>query len=117
MEEGKAAPHGVLLAVVLGLVAVGSSIIKKGSFFESIPEIIGPGVLLILPIFLIVLIRVLSSERINCLADLLSSTSPDSIHRAGGSPVGVGLLLVLILLLLYFRFAPSHRCRVDCDDD
>lgn len=117
MEEGKATPHGVLLLLVVGLVATGSSILEDGTIFKEIIEkIFNHGVPLLLPIFLIFLIRAISTERVIWLANLLSSSSPDSIHRASGSPVGVGLLLVVILLLLYFRFAPYNQCRVDCDD-
>ncbi|CAA6654295.1 unnamed protein product [Spirodela intermedia] len=115
MEEGKAAPHGVLLAVCW-VWWRGSSIIKERQLLRIHPGDHRAGVLLILPIFLIVLIRVLSSERIKCLP-IYSRPLPDSIHRAGWLPVGVGLLLVLILLLLYFGSPHPTACRVDCEDD
>ncbi|MQL71962.1 hypothetical protein Taro_004288 [Colocasia esculenta] len=105
VERGGGAPHGVLLAVVVGVVVAGTFIMGEGGLgvAEAIPELIGPAGLLLLPVALILLIRFLSSDRGIALSDIFSTGSPDSIHRVGGSPIGVALLLLLILLLLYYR--------------
>jgi hypothetical protein len=75
---------------------------------SAIADLLGPTGLLLLPVALILVIRVLSSDRgaAGALADALAlGGSPDSVHRVGGSPVGVALALALIAVLLYYRSA------------
>jgi hypothetical protein len=101
------APHGLLMAVVLGLVVAGPLFMggDGGGVTAAVAELLGPTGLLLLPVCLVLVIRVLSSERgAAALADALSlGGSPDSVHRVGGSPVGVALALALIVVLLYYR--------------
>jgi hypothetical protein len=102
------APHGLLMAVVLGLVVAGPLFMGGdggGGVTAAVAELLGPTGLLLLPVCLVLVIRVLSSERgAAALADALSlGGSPDSVHRVGGSPVGVALALALIVVLLYYR--------------
>ncbi|KAH7676622.1 hypothetical protein IHE45_07G029700 [Dioscorea alata] len=108
-EGGRGAPHGVLLAVVVGVVVSGPFLLGDGgeALIQAFSDLLSPAGLLLLPVSLLLLIRFLSSDRANALSDLLSigGGSPDSIHRVGGSPVGVALILILLLFLLYNRFS------------
>ncbi|XP_058082906.1 uncharacterized protein LOC131230902 [Magnolia sinica] len=105
VEEGRGAPHGVLLAVVVGLVVAGPMLLgdQGEALSNAIAGILSPTGLLLLPIVLLVIIRFLSSDRGTALSEIFSAGEPDSIHRLGGSPVGVALLLLLLLFLLYNR--------------
>ncbi|XP_072975777.1 uncharacterized protein [Typha angustifolia] len=109
MEEGRgAAPHGILLAVVIGVVVAVPFLIGDGgeAITDAISEILSPVGLLLLPLILVLAIRFLSSDRGTALSGIFSlGGSPDSIHRVGGSPVGVALALLLILFLLYNRIS------------
>ena len=104
---GAGAPHGLLMAVVLGLVVAGPLFIGDGgeAITGAVAELLGPTGLLLLPVSLILVIRILSSNRgAAALADVFAlGGSPDSVHRLGGSPVGVALALMLIVVLLYYR--------------
>ncbi|RLM84967.1 uncharacterized protein C2845_PM04G33470 [Panicum miliaceum] len=103
----RGAPHGLLMAVVLGLVVAGPLFMGDGgeAITGAVAELLGPTGLLLLPVGLIIVIRVLSSDRgAAALADVFAlGGSPDSVHRLGGSPVGVALALMLIVVLLYYR--------------
>lgn len=103
--QGGAPPHGILLAAVVGLVVAAPFLFGGGgeAITGVISDAISPAGLLLLPVVLILVIRFLSSDRGAVLSDIFSAGSPDSIHRVGGSPVGVALLLLLILFLLYYR--------------
>lgn len=103
----RGAPHGLLLAVVVGLVVAGPLFLGGGgeALTEAVAELLSPVGLLLLPVCLLFLIRLLSSDRgAAALADAFAfGGSPDAVHRVGGSPVGVAFLLLLILALLYYR--------------
>lgn len=105
----RGAPHGLLLAVVLGLVVAGPLFLGDGGevVTEAVAELLSPVGLLLLPVGLVLLIRVLSSDRgAAALADVFAfGGSPDAVHRVGGSPVGVALALLLILMMLYYKSA------------
>ncbi|RWR95279.1 hypothetical protein CKAN_02461700 [Cinnamomum micranthum f. kanehirae] len=105
VEEGRAAPHAVLLAVVVGVVVAGPLLLgdQGEAITELITGILTPAGLLLLPVGLLLLIRFLSSDRAPAISDILFTGEPDSIHRVGGSPVGVALVLLLLLFLLYNR--------------
>lgn len=111
VEEGRggggttSAPHGILLAIVMGFVVAGPFIFgdQGQAIVEAIPELLSPTGLFLLPVALILVIRFLSSDRGNAFSDVLSAGSPDSIYRVGGSPVGVALVLLLLVVLLYYR--------------
>ncbi|XP_008780867.2 uncharacterized protein LOC103700789 [Phoenix dactylifera] len=107
VEEGPGAPHGVLLAVVVAVVVAVPFLLGDGgeALTEAISEVVSPAGLLLLPVTLILLIRFLSSDRGTAFSGIFSSGSPDSIHRVGGSPIGVALVLILLLFLLYNRFS------------
>ncbi|KAL5996136.1 hypothetical protein ACLOJK_026209 [Asimina triloba] len=102
---GGAAPYGLLFAVVVGLVVAGP--ILLGDPAEAISDLIsgalGPAGLLLLPVALLLCIQFLSSARGLALSDLFYTGEPDSIHRVGGSPVGVALFLALLLFLVYYQ--------------
>ncbi|XP_038980488.1 uncharacterized protein LOC120110214 [Phoenix dactylifera] len=106
-EEGRGAPHGVLLAVVVGVVVAVPFLLGDGgeALLEAISELVTPAGLLLLPVTLILVIRFLSSDRGTAFSDIFSFGSPDSIHRVGGSPIGVALVLLLLLFLLYNRIS------------
>ncbi|KQJ90447.1 uncharacterized protein LOC104584685 [Brachypodium distachyon] len=70
--------------------------------------------LIVSPLALLVAVRLLSSSagggeggsyggRVDQLMSSLSMPERDSIHRAGGSPWGVGLLLVLLLVMVSYQ--------------
>lgn len=106
------APHGLIMAVVVGLVVGGPLFLGDGgeAITSAIADLLGPTGLLLLPVALILVIRVLSSSDHRgpaaVIADALAlGGSPDSLHRAGGSPLGVALALALIAALLYYRSA------------
>ncbi|GAV74921.1 hypothetical protein CFOL_v3_18401 [Cephalotus follicularis] len=71
----------------------------------AITELISPLGLLLLPIFLLLAIHFLSSDRGSFVSTILSAGEPDNIQRlcAPPSPVGVALFLVLVLFLLRYR--------------
>ncbi|XP_066308387.1 uncharacterized protein [Miscanthus floridulus] len=95
------APHGVIMAVVVGLVVGGPLFLGDGgeAIKSAIADLLGPTGLLLLPVALILVIRVLSSDR-GAAGALALGGSPDSVHR-----VGVALALALIAVLLYYRSA------------
>lgn len=107
VEEGPGAPHGVLLAVVVGVVVAVPFLLGDGgeALLEAISELVTPAGLLLLPVTLILVIRFLSSDRGTAFSDIFTFGSPDSIHRVGGSPIGVALVLLLLLFLLYNRIS------------
>ncbi|XP_010259562.1 PREDICTED: uncharacterized protein LOC104598951 [Nelumbo nucifera] len=107
IEERRGAPHGVLLAVVVGLVVVVPVLLSEQgeALTGAISEILSPVGLLLVPIVLLLLIQFLSSDRGTVISNIFSTGEPDSIHRLSGSPVGVALFLVLLLFLLYNRIS------------
>ncbi|XP_042438371.1 uncharacterized protein LOC122023971 [Zingiber officinale] len=105
VDQEAAPPHGILLAVVVGLVVAAPFLVGGEAITGAVADLLSPAGLLLLPVLLILLIRFLSSDRGVILSEIFASGSPDSIHRVGGSPVGVALLLLLILILLYYRFS------------
>ncbi|KAG8079346.1 hypothetical protein GUJ93_ZPchr0007g3023 [Zizania palustris] len=115
--DGDQAPRGLLLpavAVALALAIVGPQVLGEGAgekFAEAVKEAVGPVRLLLLPLCLIVVIHLLSSDRSAAvLANVFSfGASPHAVPRVGGSPVGVALLLFLVLMLLYYRSSSLLR--------
>ncbi|GJN33398.1 hypothetical protein PR202_gb21996 [Eleusine coracana subsp. coracana] len=104
----RGAPHGFLMAVVLGLVIAGPVFLGEDggeAVKEALKELLGPMGFLLLPVGLVIVIRVLSSDRgAAALTDVFYlGGRPDTVHRAGGSPVGVALFLLVIVMLLYYR--------------
>ncbi|KAK2645822.1 hypothetical protein Ddye_021017 [Dipteronia dyeriana] len=98
-------PHGILLAVVVGIVVLVPFLLGDSgeALTEFIAELLSPVGLLLLPVILLLTIQFLSSDRGSVLSGVFYTGEPDSIHRVSGSPVGVALILVLILFLLYNR--------------
>ena len=103
------APHGLLLAVVVGLLVVWPLFLGRSgeavtdAIANAIAELLGPVGLLLLPVGLLLLISLLSSD---CSPGVFAfGGSPDAVYHVGGSPIGVALMLVLILALLYYRSA------------
>lgn len=111
------APHGAILAVVVGAIIAVPFLIGESAgeaITDAISELLSPVGLLLLPVTLIIIIRFLSSDRGVAMSDIFNiGGSPDSFHRVGGSPVGVALILLLIMLLLYFKLFGGG----DEDDD
>ncbi|XP_021904997.1 uncharacterized protein LOC110819951 [Carica papaya] len=103
--HGGGPPHGVLLAVVVGVVVLVPFFLgdQGEAITEAISELLSPVGLLLLPILLLLTIQFLSSDRGSFVSAIFSTGEPDTIHRVSGSPVGVALFLVLILFLLYYR--------------
>lgn len=104
----RGAPHGFLMAVVLGLVIAGPVFLGEDggeAVREAIKELLGPTGFLLLPVFLIIVIRVLSSDRgAAAISDIFNfGGRPDTVHRVGGSPAGVALFLLAVIMLLYYR--------------
>ncbi|XP_057956934.1 uncharacterized protein LOC131150311 [Malania oleifera] len=104
-ERRGSAPHGVLLAVVIGIVVLGPLLLgdQGEALTEAFSELLSPIGLLLLPVFLLLTIQFLSSDRASLLSGIFSTGEPDSIHRVSGSPVGVALFLLVLLFLLYNR--------------
>lgn len=103
---GSRPPHGVLLAVVVGIVVVVPFLVGDGgeALTGAISDMLTPVGLLLLPIVLLLTIQFLSSDRGSFVSAIFSNSGePESIHRVSGSPVGVALFLALILFLLYSR--------------
>ncbi|XVE82155.1 hypothetical protein DITRI_Ditri15bG0124000 [Diplodiscus trichospermus] len=102
---GGGAPHGVILAVVVGIVVLAPFLFgdQGEAITEAISELLTPVGLLLLPIILLLAIQFLSSDRGSFISAIFSTGEPDTIHRVSGSPFGVSLFLVLILFLLYHR--------------
>ena len=107
--EPPEAPHGLLLAMALGLLVAWPLFVGHGgapvtyAIADGIAELLGPVGLLLLPVGLLLLIHLLSCDRSPDVFEF--GGSPDAVHHVGGSPVGVALMLVLILALLYYRSA------------
>ncbi|XP_022722646.1 uncharacterized protein LOC111279849 [Durio zibethinus] len=105
-RQGGGAPHGVILAVVVGIVVLAPFLFGDHgeAITEAISELLTPIGLLLLPIILLLAIQFLSSDRgVSFVSRIFSTGEPDTIHRVSGSPFGVALFLVLILFLLYNR--------------
>ncbi|XP_037489936.1 uncharacterized protein LOC119368932 [Triticum dicoccoides] len=101
----RGAPHGLLLAVVVGLLVGWPLFLSDGAeaVTDAIAELLGPVGLLLLRVGLLLLIHLLSCDRSPDVFEF--GGSPDAMHHVGGSPVGVALMLVLIFALLYYRSA------------
>ncbi|XP_037489939.1 uncharacterized protein LOC119368937 [Triticum dicoccoides] len=105
--EPPGAPHGLLLAMALGLLVAWPLFVGHGgapvtdAIADGIAELLGPVGLLLLPIGLLLLITLLSSYR--GLDVFAFGGSPDAVHHVGESAIGVALMLVLVLVLLYYR--------------
>ncbi|KAL2339024.1 hypothetical protein Fmac_013470 [Flemingia macrophylla] len=106
-EQGGGAPHGILAAVVVGMVVIVPFLVgEKGeAVTEAISELLSPLGLLLLPILLLLTIHFLSSDRGSFVSALFSTAEPDTIHRLTGSPLGVALFLLLLIFLLYNRLS------------
>jgi hypothetical protein len=106
-ERQNGAPHGIILAVVVGIVVLFPYIFSDQgeAITEAITELISPLGLLLLPIILLLTIQFISSDNGSFVSSIFSTGERDSIHRASGSPVGVALCLVLVLFLMYNRFS------------
>ncbi|KAI3883864.1 hypothetical protein MKX03_017327 [Papaver bracteatum] len=121
-EGGRVAPHGLLFAIVVGLVVMVPIYLGGEEFGEAISEFItellSPLGLLMVPVGLLLLIQFLSSDRASVLSGIFTSNGgePDSIHRLSGSPVGVAFFLLLVLFLLYNRFSLFGSEDDDSDD-
>lgn len=100
---GASPPHGLLLAAVVAIVVAFPFLIGDGGVTEAISELLTPLGLLLLPIFLLLTIQFLSSDRGSFVAAIFSSGEPETIHRVSGSPVGVALFLILVIVLLVNR--------------
>lgn len=105
--EDYGAPHGLLMAVVMGAVVAGPLFVLDGgeAVREALTELLGPVGLPLLPLGLVVLIRVLSSGlRLGDVFGFAVGDSLDAVYRSGrGSPVGVVIALLLFLLAVYYR--------------
>jgi hypothetical protein len=108
-DDYEYAYYGPLVAVVLGLVIAGPVFLAEDggeAAKEALTELLGPVGMFLLPVSLIILIRVLSSDRRRGAAEFFAffvGGRPDSVHHVGGSPVRVALFLLLIVVLLYYR--------------
>ena len=104
-RQGGGAPHGVILAVLVGIVVLAPFLFgdQGEAITEAISELLTPVGLLLLPIILLLAIQFLSSDRGSFISCIFSTGEPDTIHRVSGSPFGVALFLILILFLLYNR--------------
>ncbi|ERN02252.1 uncharacterized protein LOC18430357 [Amborella trichopoda] len=97
-------PHVLILGLVVGSMLLLPSLLGEGgALVEMVSELLGPGMLMALPILLLLAIRFLSSDRAVFVSSLFSGGEPNSIHRVGGSPVGVVFILILTLLLLNYK--------------
>ncbi|KAG8484659.1 hypothetical protein CXB51_023626 [Gossypium anomalum] len=104
-RHGGGPPHGVILAVVVFIVVLAPFLSgdQGEAITEAISELLTPLGLLLLPIFLLLAIQFLSSDRGSFVSAVFSTGEPDTIYGLSGSPVGVALFLLLVLFLLYNR--------------
>ncbi|MBA0858070.1 hypothetical protein Goshw_021106 [Gossypium schwendimanii] len=104
-RHGGGPPHGVILAVVVFIVVLAPFLYgdQGEAITEAISELLTPLGLLLLPIFLLLAIQFLSSDRGSFLSAVFSTGEPDTNYGLSGSPVGVALFLLLVLFLLYNR--------------
>ncbi|WOL04034.1 hypothetical protein Cni_G12755 [Canna indica] len=119
-KEGgqRAPPHGVLLAVVVAVGMLAPFLVTGGgeAVSDAFSNALSPAGLRLLPLVLLLVIRFLSSDRATVVSQIVGSTTQDSIHRVGGSPLGVALLLLTILFLVYYRFSIFGSDDDDCND-
>ncbi|KAJ0482997.1 hypothetical protein HanPI659440_Chr13g0516291 [Helianthus annuus] len=106
-ERSRGPPYVILLAVVVVLLIGLPMFLGDGSeaLKEFITELLSPLGLLLLPIILLLVIQYLSSDSGSFVSTILSSSEPNPIHCASGSPVGVTLVLIVVLFLLYCKFS------------
>ncbi|KAK1291500.1 hypothetical protein QJS10_CPB17g01298 [Acorus calamus] len=100
-------PHALIFAAVIIFAMILPFLLGEDGL-SVIPDFIsdafGAPVFLLIPVILILVIRFLSSDRGTALSDVFRAAGEqDTIHRVGGSPVGVAAVLAVLLLLLYFR--------------
>ncbi|CAN6468837.1 unnamed protein product [Victoria cruziana] len=103
--EWEVPPYGAILVVVVGAAVALPMVLGDPSVvIETIQGMLSPSALLLIPLLLLFLIRFLSSENSAVISNMIAAASePNSIHRIGGSPVGVALLLFSLLLFVYYR--------------
>ncbi|KAK8949223.1 hypothetical protein KSP39_PZI006158 [Platanthera zijinensis] len=110
---GRDRGHVLLILTVAGVLVAAPFLIGDGiaTLTNAISDLLKPAGLFLIPVMIVLLIRFLSSDRASAISDLFSFGSPDSIHRVGGSPLGVAAVLAVIIFLLY------HRTSLFSDDD
>nr|ABK21495.1 unknown [Picea sitchensis] len=71
---------------------------------------INPVMVMAAPVVLILVIRWLSSSsNTNSISAIFrGGGDPSSIHRAGGSPVGVAVVLLFVLLMIWYQSSGVH---------
>jgi hypothetical protein len=60
-------------------------------------------VLVVSPLLLLLVVHFLSNDERRRFSDLVPLPERDSLHRAGGTPWGVGFLLVLLLFMISYH--------------
>eukprot|EP01018_Ginkgo_biloba_P030234 Gb_17861 [translate_table: standard] len=92
------APQTILFLAVIGVILV---VPFYGSLMEQLEEI-SPAMVMAAPVVLVIIIKCLSSDR-NISSYFFNDADPSSIHRVGGSPVGVALVLLMVLLMIWYQ--------------
>ncbi|KAI5675157.1 hypothetical protein M9H77_06107 [Catharanthus roseus] len=64
---------------------------------------------LIFPVVLLLVVHWLSSENPDKVPFVISLPEKESLHRVGGSPLGVGLLLIFLLFMISHHTSLQER--------
>ncbi|KAF6149349.1 hypothetical protein GIB67_016887 [Kingdonia uniflora] len=94
----------VILFLFIGL----SWYINYESIFEGIFDQLKL-VFIISPLVLLLVVHCLSSDERNRIPFMIPLPEQDSLHRAGGSPWGVGLVLVLLFFMISYQSSFHER--------
>ena len=89
----------ILVVAMIGIVL---AVPLYSTMLEQMEEI-SPTMLMLSPVILLILIRWLSHRNSTRRSFFFSEVDPSSIHRAGGSPVGVAIILSLVLLMIWYQ--------------
>lgn len=89
----------VLVVAMIGMVL---AVPLYSTVLEQMEEI-SPTMVMLSPVMLLILIRWLSYRNTRRSPLFFSEVDPSSIHRAGGSPVGVAFILLLVLLMIWYQ--------------
>jgi len=88
----------ILLVAMIGMVL---AVPLYSTVLEQMEEI-NPTMVMLSPVLLLILIRWLS-QRKPTRSFFFSDVDPSTIHRVGGSPVGVAFILLLVLLMIWYQ--------------
>lgn len=97
-------PSPVKPLLLIGLAVLGITLPWYMSYEPVVEDVQAQWGLLmiILPVLILVAIVCMAAGT-NALNYILPQSDPSSIHRVGGSPVGLGILLLIVLTMVWYH--------------